>query len=235
MRHFGVIGNPLGHSFSAEYFTEKFRREGIDADYRLLPLPDIREVEVLMERLDGFNVTLPYKQAVMPYLTDMDETAEAIGAVNVVRGRKGYNTDWIGFAESIRPLLHETDKHALVLGTGGVSKAVQYGLQRLGLDCLSVSRSPHGGAIAYEEIDESVMETYTVVVNCTPLGMQPQVDSCPCVPYEWIGSRHLLYDCVYNPERTLFFRHGEEHGARTKNGLEMLHLQAEAAWKIWNE
>lgn len=235
MRHFGVVGNPLGHSFSAAYFAEKFRREGIDADYRLLPLPDIQDVVGVMEKLDGFNVTLPYKQAVMPYLSELDSIAETIGAVNVVRGRCGYNTDWVGFVESIRPLLSETDKRALVLGTGGVSKAVQYGLKRLGVEYMVVSRSPHDGAIAYEDIGTEVLAEHTVVVNCTPLGMYPDVDKCPCLPYEQLDSRHLLYDCVYNPERTLFLQHGEERGARTKNGLEMLHLQAEAAWKIWNE
>lgn len=235
MKHFGIVGKPLEHSFSARYFTEKFLREGIDADYHLLPMDTIQGVTDVMDTLDGFNVTLPYKQAVLPYLTEIDPTAVAIGAVNVVRGRHGYNTDWIGFVDSIRPLLCEADRHALVLGTGGVSRAVVYGLHRLGLDCLSVSRTPHGDAIAYEEIDRSIMDTHTVIVNCTPLGMYPNVDSCPCLPYERIDSRHLLYDCVYNPERTRFLRRGEEYGARTKNGLEMLHLQAEAAWRIWNE
>lgn len=235
MRHFGIIGNPLEHSFSAQYFTEKFRREGIDADYRLLPIADICEADALMDSLDGFNVTLPYKQAVIPYLTSMDKTAQAIGAVNVVHGRRGYNTDWAGFADSIRPLLREADKHALVLGTGGVSKAVQYGLHELGLDYILVSRHTQNGAVAYGDIDEEMLVRCTVVVNCTPLGMYPNVDTCPDLPYNRIGSRHLLYDCVYNPEQTLFLWQGKMRGARTKNGLEMLHRQAEAAWKIWNE
>lgn len=235
MRHFGIIGNPLEHSWSAQYFTEKFRREGIDADYRLLPMADIHGVEEVMNALDGINVTLPYKQSIMAHLTDIDNTAQSIGAVNVVRGRKGYNTDWIGFVESLRPLLASSDRHALVLGTGGVSRAVQYGLRQLGMDCLLVSRNPYGEAIAYGEIDANLLNTYTVVVNCTPLGMYPIVDACPNIPYDLLDERHLLFDCVYNPEHTLFLRRGQEQGTRTKNGLEMLHLQAEAAWKIWNE
>ncbi len=235
MRHFGIIGNPLEHSWSAQYFTEKFRKEGIDADYRLLPMADIHGVEEVMDVLDGINVTLPYKQSIMAHLTDIDNTAQSIGAVNVVRGRKGYNTDWIGFVESLRPLLASSDRHALVLGTGGVSRAVQYGLRQLGMDCLLVSRNPYGEAIAYGEIDANLLNTYTVVVNCTPLGMYPIVDACPNIPYDLLDERHLLFDCVYNPEHTLFLRRGQEQGTRTKNGLEMLHLQAEAAWKIWNE
>lgn len=235
MRHFGIIGNPLEHSFSAKYFTDKFLREHIDADYRLLPMDDLHGIGEVLDAMAGLNVTLPYKQTIIPYLTDIDDTARAIGAVNVLRGRRGYNTDWIGFVESLRPLLCVEDKRALVLGTGGVSKAVQYGLRQLGIDFVSVSRTPHADVMTYEAVTADVLSEHTLIVNCTPLGMFPNVDSCPCLPYESIGSKHLLFDCVYNPEQTLFLRHGMQQGARVKNGLEMLHIQAEAAWRIWNE
>ena len=235
MRHFGIIGYPLEHSFSARYFTEKFAREHVSADYQLYPLTDIRDVQKVTMPLDGYNVTLPYKQAIMPFLTEMDTTAQEIGAVNVVRGTKGYNTDWIGFVNSLQPLLNNTDTQALVLGTGGVSKAVQYGLRQMNIDYLLVSRQEQSGGITYSNINKVLLETHTIIINCTPLGMYPHVDTCPDLPYDAIGEQHILFDCVYNPEQTLFLQRGKQQGARIKNGLEMLHLQAEAAWKIWNK
>ena len=237
MRHFGIIGFPLEHSFSAKYFSDKFAREGIDAEFCLYPLKELTDerMKALMSSLDGFNVTMPYKQAIIPYLVRLDETAQAVGAVNVVHEGVGYNTDCIGFMESIRPLLRPTDRHALVLGTGGASKAVCYGLRQLGLCPTLVSRTPSEGMLGYDALTKEVMAHHTVIVNCTPLGMLPNIDSCPNIPYERLSARHLLFDCVYNPEQTIFLQKGKAQGALVKNGMEMLIGQAQAAWKIWNQ
>ena len=224
------------HSFSARYFNEKFATEHIDAEYSLYPMKGLtgERMNELMDHLAGFNVTLPHKQAVIPFLERLDETAQAIGAVNVVHNRVGYNTDCLGFIDSIRPLLREYDRKALVLGTGGASKAVCYGLRKLGVQPTLVSRTPKEGMLGYEDLNEIVMEEHTVIVNCTPLGMLPDVDSCPAIPYEMITARHLLFDCVYNPEETLFLHKGKAQGATIRNGMEMLTGQAKAAWEIWN-
>ena len=238
MRHFGIIGYPLVQSFSAKYFNEKFATSGIDAEYSLYPteVGSLKlTVEKLLDELDGVNVTIPYKQAIIPYLDRLDETAEAIGAVNVVHQRVGYNTDCLGFIDSIRPLLRNNDRQALVLGTGGASKAVCYGLRKLGIIPTLVSRTPKAGMLGYQDLTDEIMRTHTVIVNCTPLGMFPEVDACPDIPYELITARHLLFDCIYNPEETLFLRKGKAQGATIQNGLEMLYGQAKAAWKIWNE
>ena len=238
MRHFGIIGFPLIHSFSAKYFNEKFKREQIDAEYSLYPIQEesLRsKVESLLDTLDGMNVTMPYKQAIIPYLERLDETAKAVGAVNVIHKRVGYNTDCLGFIDSIRPLLRESDKKALVLGTGGASKAVCYGLRTLGVIPTLVSRTPKEGMLGYEDLTEEVMKEYTVIVNCTPLGMAPEEDTYPPLPYEMITARHLLFDCVYNPEVTLFLQKGRAQGAVIRNGMEMLYGQAKAAWKIWED
>lgn len=238
MRHYGIIGYPLLHSFSAKFFNEKFAKEGIEAEYSLYPVQigNLKfEIGNLMDSLDGFNVTLPYKQAVIPFLDRLDETAQAIGAVNVVHRRVGYNTDCLGFMDSIRPLLRDYDRKALVLGTGGASKAACYGLKKLGIIPTLVSRTPKAGQLGYKDLTESVMADHTVIVNCTPLGMLPDVDSCPDIPYEMLSARHLLFDCVYNPEETLFLRKGKAQGATIHNGIEMLIGQAKAAWFIWSE
>lgn len=237
MRHFGIIGYPLQHSFSAKFFNEKFATEHIDAEYSLYPTKVEslnREAERLMNTLDGFNVTLPYKQAIVPYLDRLDDTALAVGAVNVVHQRVGYNTDCLGFMESIKPLLREYDRKALVLGTGGASKAVCYGLKQLDILPTLVSRKPKEGQLAYKDLSLAVMAEHTIIVNCTPLGMFPEVNTCPDIPYEQLTARHLLFDCVYNPEETLFLHKGKAQGATIKNGLEMLTEQAKEAWKIWN-
>lgn len=233
MRKYGIIGKPLEHSYSARYFTDKFIREGVDAEYRLYERDDLSDIALLMQALHGFNVTYPYKQSIMPYLHAIDDVAQAIGAVNVVCQGKGYNTDWIGFKESITPHLLNTDKRVLILGTGGVSKAVQYALQQMGMTFTLVSRYPNAHAIGYDNITEQVIQSHSVVVNCTPLGMLPDIYSLPPIPYEYIIDRHLLYDCVYNPERTAFLREGEAKGARIVNGKDMLYLQADAAYEIW--
>lgn len=237
MRHYGIIGYPLHHSFSAKYFSEKFEQEGIEAEYSLYPIgmEDLRlKIEDLFHRLDGMNVTMPYKQTIIPYLDRLDETAEAVGAVNVVHKRVGYNTDCIGFMESIKPLLRDSDRKALVLGTGGASKAVCYGLKQLGIAPTLVSRTPKDGMIGYSDLTEGLMAEHTIIVNCTPLGMVPDTESYPPIPYELISAQHLLFDCIYNPEETVFLRKGRAQGAKTQNGIEMLYGQAKAAWKIWN-
>ena len=222
---------------SLKYFSEKFEREGIEAEYSLYPIgmEDLRlKIEDLFHRLDGMNVTMPYKQTIIPYLDRLDETAEAVGAVNVVHKRVGYNTDCIGFMESIKPLLRDSDRKALVLGTGGASKAVCYGLKQLGIAPTLVSRTPKDGMIGYSDLTEGLMAEHTIIVNCTPLGMVPDTESYPPIPYELISAQHLLFDCIYNPEETLFLRKGRAQGAKTQNGIEMLYGQAKAAWKIWN-
>lgn len=237
MGHFGIIGNPLIHSFSAKYFNEKFTREHIDAEYSLYPLNELtnERVNELLDTLDGFNVTFPYKEAIIPYLDRLDETAQAIGAVNVVYKRVGYNTDYAGFIVSLRPLLRSFDRQALVLGTGGASKAVCYGLQQLGITPTLVSRTPQAGQISYADLNADLLSRYTLIINGTPLGMFPEVNTCPPIPYEHLTPRHLLYDCVYNPEETLFLRRGKAQGASIQNGKEMLIGQAKEAWAIWNE
>lgn len=246
MKRYGLIGFPLGHSFSQKYFTQKFSAERIDARYDLFPLQSIGELPKLMEKVDnfaGFNVTIPYKQEVMAFLDDLDEQARQIGAVNVVKisyadGKrilKGFNSDAYGFTESIRPMLDASHKKALVLGSGGASKAVVYSLRRLGISPVIVSRHPAEGVLTYGDLDSDIMKDYTVVVNASPVGMSPKVDACPDIPYDKITPAHVCFDLVYNPEETLFLKKAKERGAAVKNGLEMLHLQAEGAWLYWNE
>lgn len=248
MDKYGLIGYPLKHSFSIGYFNEKFKSENIDAEYVNFEIPSINDfMEVIEEHpnLRGLNVTIPYKEQVIPFLDELDPDTAKIGAVNVIKIIKqpkgkvrliGYNSDIIGFTNSIQPLLQEHHKRALILGTGGASKAVYRGLQNLGIDCIFVSRSHKAnGTLTYQELTPEIMEMYTIIINCTPLGMYPNVDSCPDIPYELLTSNHLLYDLLYNPNVTLFMKKGEERGAVTKNGLEMLLLQAFAAWEIWNK
>ena len=242
MTKYGIIGYPLGHSFSRGFFTEKFTRESIDAQYLNFEIPDVAMLsDVLRDNpeLRGLNVTLPHKQAVIPLLDEMSEEAMEIGAVNVIRVRngklKGFNSDIIGFTNSIKPLLQPHHRKALVLGTGGASKAIRVGLNRLGIEWTYVSRSPRDGVVTYEDITAETLQEYTVIVNCSPVGMFPKVDAAPAIPYELLSPQHLLFDCVYNPEETLFMKKGREQGATVKNGLEMLHLQAVASWKFWNE
>lgn len=246
MNTYGLVGYPLGHSFSRKFFSDKFAKEGIDAEYLNFELPSITQLpQTIAEHpnLRGFNVTIPYKQQVIPYLSDISAEALAIGAVNVVKVTRkdnqsvltGFNSDVIGFVNSIRPLLQPHHRKALILGTGGASKAICYGLkEKLGIEQLFVSRSAKDGVITYADIDETLLSKYEVIVNCTPSGMFPHVDECPPLPYHLLASRHLLYDLVYNPEETLFMKKGTAQGARVKNGLEMLILQAIASWDIWN-
>ena len=247
MKKYGLLGYPLGHSFSRNYFNQKFEAERIDAEYLNFEIPEIKEIKNVIKEnpeLNGLNVTIPYKEQVIPYLDDLDEDARLIGAVNVIKfskglfGKvklKGYNSDIIGFKQSIEPLLKEHHRKALILGTGGASKAVFQGLKQLGVASTFVSRKAKEYCITYEEITPKVMEQYTVIVNTTPLGMYPSVNACPDIPYDLLTSDHLLYDLLYNPDETLFMRKGKEKGAVVKNGLEMLLLQAFAAWEIWQK
>lgn len=247
MQLYGLLGYPLGHSFSARYFAEKFEREHIDAEYRNFEFDTIEKaMQHLMAQpnLIGFNVTIPYKQAIMPYLDSLSSEAAAIGAVNVVcvkhdkNGKitlHGCNSDVVGFSDSIRPLLRpEVHTQALVLGTGGASKAVMHGLKKMNISPIYVSRTPATGRLTYNELTPKVMNDYKVIVNCSPVGMYPKVDACPAIPYELLTPDHLLYDLVYNPLETLFMKRGAAQGAIVKNGLEMLHLQADAAWQMWH-
>lgn len=242
---YGLVGFPLGHSFSKGYFTDFFRKEGICAEYKNFELARIDDLAKVLEgetALRGFNVTIPYKQQVMPYLHELDAAAEAIGAVNVVKVTqregliylKGYNTDVIGFADSIRPLLKSHHKRALILGTGGASKAVDYALRKMGVETCFVSRSPKDEGLTYCELTPEVLVRYTVIVNTTPLGTFPKIDECPPIDYSLLDDRFLLFDLVYNPEKTLFLKRGEQAGATVCNGMEMLVGQAKAAWHIWN-
>ena len=243
---YGLIGFPLTHSFSRNYFNQKFEAEGINARYLNFELPDIGDfMEVISEypTLSGLNVTIPYKELVLPYLNELDDDAAKIGAVNVIKiirekgdiRFKGYNSDIIGFSDSIAPLLNDRRKKALVLGTGGASKAVVRGLENLGVTPTLVSRSPRPGVITYDDLTPDIMADNLIIVNTTPLGMYPHVDECPEIPYHCLTNEHLCYDLLYNPDVTLFMRKASQQGAETKNGLEMLLLQAFAAWNIWNE
>jgi len=247
MKKYGLLGYPLGHSFSRDFFNRKFQDENIDAEYLNFEIPEIgfaKEIILENQELCGLNVTIPYKQLIIPYLNDLSEEAQAIGAVNVIRitrnGKKlhlkGFNSDVIGFVKSIQPLLEPHHKKALILGcTGGASKAVRYGLEtKLNLEVKGVSRRPSESNITYKDVTPELLEEYTVIVNCTPSGMYPHVNECPELPYEALTSKHLLYDLIYNPEETLFLQKGAQQGAKIKNGMEMLLLQAIASWEIWN-
>jgi shikimate dehydrogenase len=246
-REFGIIGYPLHQSASPAFFNKKFADEGIDAQYLPFEIENIEELPRILAQhptLCGFNVTIPYKLQVMNYLEDMSDEAKGIMAVNVVKVTRdsdgtphlhGYNSDVIGFTRSLEPLTKGRHNKALILGTGGVSKAVAYSLQALGIEYLLVSRKSGNGAIAYDEITPEIMHSHTLLVNCTPLGMVGHgVDKCPDIPYSLLTPQHLLYDVVYNPEETLFLRKGAEQGAETKSGYEMWYLQALASWEIWN-
>lgn len=246
MDKYGLIGYPLGHSFSVSYFNEKFASEGIDAEYINFEIPTIDALpEVLASNpeLKGLNVTIPYKQKVMSFLDSISPEARAIGSVNVIKVTnkgdnvylKGFNSDVIGFTKSIEPMLERFHKKALILGTGGAAKAINYGLKSLGLETLFVSRYERPGTIQYKRITPEVVKEYNVIVNCTPCGMYPHTDTCPELPYEALDDHNLLYDLIYNPDETLFLYHGRKQGASVKNGLEMLLLQAFASWNFWHE
>lgn len=243
---FGLIGYPLTHSFSRRFFTQKFSEEKTNAEYLNFELSEITQLPLIISanpELIGLNVTIPYKEQVLKYLDFIDDSAAEIKAVNTIKINRtgsqiklsGFNTDIPGFQKSIEPLIQKHHKRALVLGTGGASKAVVYALKNLNIETLLISRNPkQEGEISYHDLDREIIENYKIIVNTTPVGTFPKIDECPELPYELLSSDHLLFDLVYNPELTEFLRKGQQQGALIKNGLEMLHLQALASWEIWN-
>lgn len=245
MKLYGLIGYPLGHSFSKQYFTEKFEREGIsDSYFESFPIPTIEEFPQLLAanpQLLGLGVTIPYKEQVLQFVTEQSDEVKKIGATNSIKisGNKliAYNTDIIGFEQSFCKRIESHHTKALVLGTGGASKAVQYVLEKLGIEFLIVTRQVvlNGNSIHYDAIDQKIISEYTVIINCTPLGMHPNESTAPAIPYHLISPQHYLYDLVYKPAKTAFLKNGEERGATTENGYDMLLIQAEASWKIWND
>jgi shikimate dehydrogenase len=242
LKKYGLIGYPLSHSFSKGYFTEKFKKEGIkNAAYETYPLEKISDFTTLLQNnpeLVGLNVTIPYKEAIIPYLDELSEEAKKIGAVNtikIINGKKiGYNSDVVGFEKSLIQHLKPTHNKALVLGTGGAAKAVWFVLKKLNIPYLKVSRTASENIIAYDTISIDLVKEYPLIINTTPLGMSPKLESKPDIPYQALTKNHFLYDLVYNPQTTLFLEMGQKMGATIQNGLPMLHGQAERSWELWN-
>jgi shikimate dehydrogenase len=243
MTKYGLIGYPLSHSFSKKYFTEKFERESIqDHEYDLFPIDKITQLPLLLQAeidLKGLNVTIPYKEQVIPFLDELTEVVKEIQACNCIRilnGKLiGYNTDVIGFEKTLERKLSNHHQRALVLGTGGAAKAVHYVLSKKGIEYLEVSRTKVDGSITYQEIGEQVISSHTLIINTTPLGMYPNIEEAPNLPYHLLSDQHYLYDLVYNPTKTKFLLEGETRGAVIENGADMLVIQAEASWDIWNQ
>ena len=243
MTKYGLIGYPLSHSFSRKYFTEKFERESIqDHEYDLFPIDKITQLPLLLQAeidLKGLNVTIPYKEQVIPFLDELTEVVKEIQACNCIRilnGKLiGYNTDVIGFEKTLERKLSNHHQRALVLGTGGAAKAVHYVLSKKGIEYLEVSRTKVDGSITYQEIGEQVISSHTLIINTTPLGMYPNIEEAPNLPYHLLSDQHYLYDLVYNPTKTKFLLEGETRGAVIENGADMLVIQAEASWDIWNQ
>lgn len=242
-KQFGLIGRNISYSFSKEYFTERFRKDhALDYSYENF---DIREIEQFPEilrnnpDLAGLNVTIPYKETVIPFLDKLSSKAAKIGAVNVIRFKdgklKGYNSDYYGFRKSLEPLLQPHHKKALILGTGGASKAVAFALEELDILYTFVSREAAGNTIGYDRINATTFDNYHIIINCTPLGTSPNTKELPDLPYQYFTEKHIAFDLIYNPTETQFLKKAKKKGATTKNGLEMLMLQAEKAWKIWNK
>lgn len=240
--HFGLIGRSLKHSFSKSWFEKKFSELGLqNFSYTNFELPEISHLRKLLTEhpeLSGLNVTIPYKEDVLPFLDELRPEAKAIGAVNCIQIRNGkltgYNTDAYGFAQSIKPFLDNTHERALILGTGGASKAVAYALKNVGVEVHFVSRQKTPNCFTYEEINERMMQAFLLIVNTTPVGMSPNETESPALPYEFFTRGHLAYDLIYNPGETPFLQKAKQQGAVTMNGLSMLHLQAEKNWEIWN-
>ncbi|MEZ7838312.1 MAG: shikimate dehydrogenase [Flavobacteriales bacterium] len=241
MKHFGLVGFDLKHSFSVSFFEDKFKRDGIlNTSYKNFELSEISDFSDLLQNnsFSGLNVTIPYKESIIPFLDSLSSEAKSIGAVNTIEFKEGkligHNTDHIGFHNSIKPFLENTMERALILGTGGASKAVIYALTKIGIDCLSVSRKPKENQLSYEDLNEYVFKHHLLVVNTTPLGTSPNINECPEIPYKYLTEKHLLVDLVYNPSETLFLKKGKKQNATILNGNAMLIHQAEAAWAIWN-
>lgn len=245
MKKYGLTGFPLEHSFSPRYFNNKFRTEGIAAKYELYPVSDPQQVVTLLRdnpEIAGLNVTIPHKERIIPYLNKLHDAAAEIYAVNTIRISRseglhleGYNTDITGFEASLLPLLKgRPQMQALVLGTGGASKSIQYVLRKHSIPFRIVSRTPSEGMLTYPQLNEKIIGSSLLIINTTPLGMTPHQEAYPDLPYHAVSSNHICYDLIYNPQKTIFLRKAEKHGATIKNGLEMLEKQAEASWEIWN-
>lgn len=240
-RQYGLIGYKLGHSFSRAYFTQKFEKEKIPATYENYELEQIDDVRDLLETdIKGFNVTIPYKKQILPFLDRVDGVAAEIGAVNTIKRQDdnwiGYNTDVYGFRQMIKPFFKSHHERAMILGTGGAAEAVNYVLEHLGVNVISISRSPKGSnQFHYNEVNENMIRFNGIIVNTTPVGTFPNVDECPDIPYHFINDQHLVIDLIYNPEETLFLKKSKDAGAVTLNGKTMLQQQAEEAWRIWND
>jgi shikimate dehydrogenase len=239
---FGLVGKNIGYSFSKGYFSEKFQKLNLlGYSYENLDFQNMEEFPEYLKQnptFSGLNVTIPYKEAVLPYLDELSKKAKEIGAVNTIKitksGKlKGFNTDYLGFKNSLEPLLNSNHKKALILGTGGASKAISFALKQLNIPYLSVSRSAIEGAIGYSQLNESTFKDYQIIVNCTPVGTSPNTNLCPEIPYEYFTKSHIAFDLIYNPAETLFLKKAKEQGAIIKNGLEMLTIQAEKSWAIW--
>lgn len=243
MKTYGLIGKSLSHSFSKKYFTEKFDNQGlIDSEYINIEIETIEEFVEKVKELNpqGLNVTIPYKKAILPFLDELDEVSKEIGAVNTVvfkNGKlKGYNTDAFGFHQSIKPFFKSQHERALILGSGGASKAVEYVLKQYGVEVMFASRNDSkDNVLNWNDINENVIKHHLLIINCTPLGMFPNIASKPVIPYSALTERHLLVDLVYNPDETLFLKLGKEYGAKVINGLTMLQQQAEKSWRLWND
>lgn len=241
MRTFGLIGRNIDYSFSRKYFSEKFNEENIDAEYKNFDIGSIEEFPLIIKNnlISGLNVTIPYKEEIIPFLDHLDPHAKEIKAVNTIKFEKdgsicGYNTDFWGFTEAIKPALKPYHSHALILGTGGASKAIAYALRLLDIDYRFVSRKPEKDQFSYQDLNEDILNKYSLIINCTPLGTYPKVEQSPEIPFQYISANHLVFDLIYNPSETSLMRSAKENGAQTMNGLEMLKLQAEKAWSIWN-
>lgn len=238
---FGLIGKNISYSFSPDYFNTKFKKENVYAEYQTFDIQDIYEVSNIFSvpNLHGLNVTIPYKESIIPFLDKLSETAQEIGAVNTIAFRNnqtiGFNTDFLGFKKSLEPLLQAHHTQALILGTGGANKAVKFALKQLGIAFKTVSRNVENGDFVYENLDADIMQEHPIIINATPLGTFPNVENHPNIPVEALDERHLVYDLIYNPAKTQLLQLAENQGAQIKNGLEMLEIQAEEAWKIWNE
>ena len=243
-KRFGLLGRNISYSFSKGYFTEKFKKENIEGcSYENFDIPEITDFPKIIETnsdIYGINVTIPYKEQVIPYLDELSKKAAKIGAVNTIKftkkGKlKGYNTDYYGFMKSLKPLLESHHKKALILGTGGASKGVAFALEELGIEYTFVSRTEKDTIISYEQLNENTFDNYQIVINCSPIGTSPNIEAYPLIPYEYLTEKHIAYDLIYNPAETQFLKKAAAQGAKTKNGQDMLVFQAEKAWAIWNK
>ena len=240
-KKFGLIGKNIDYSFSKKYFSEKFKIENLDCTYSNFDVVNISEIESILQNnsISGYNVTIPYKEEIIKFLDEIDEVAKDIGAVNTIKKidnkNIGFNTDCIGFEKSLLPLIeNKIPKNALILGSGGASKAIKYVLKKLKINYSTVSRKEGKSEFVYENLNEVILNKFKMIINCSPVGTFPNINNCPNIPYEFLTKDHILYDLVYNPIESLFLKRGRKLGCKTKNGLEMLEIQANESWSVWN-